>query len=359
MIFLQKKILCLSKLTIMRSYSLLVLCILIFPVLSKAQFGLGKVSDLEAVQSRKLLVIVEQPSAKVLKKLQKKNQQDKISQYNAFVDEYNADMKKITEKFWNFSKNGIEYKTFKEAEDLRKSGNKDYAVLYCISSEMKSFSSGFLEDDGLDWTWDMRDESKDRDYFDGFIVMKISTIEDFNRKPVYYNVLPDVYPTISSLVVGEFMLQQYMDIRLRKKRDNEDISSKEQLNEWVTKNNKNLKNKTLLIKQDYLSRNYDQSKIAQNYPYKFQIVSSETLDSAVYNRDPRYVYAIVLPGVNAGTYKNQVYYMQAVFDAETGELCAYSMPSMGGMMLGAEFGGKTVGHRDIDAKTLTDFVNPK
>ena len=337
---------------------LLPLTIIVLPLFCKAQFGLGKVSEIEALQARKLIVITEQPNDNVLKKLKKKNQSDKIALYDAAIDNYNADLKKVVEKFWTFSKNGFEYKTYAEADALRKSGNKDYAVLYCVSASMNHFNSGFSEGDGLNWTWDTKDESKDRDYFDGFAEMKVSTLEDLKDKPIFYAVLTDNFPTITSLANGIWTMQTYMDIRLRKKRDKEDVSAKDQMNEWVAKNNKSLKNKILLLRQDLLPKDYDNSKIAQNYPYKFEIVSSAWLDSLVYNKDPQYAYALVIPGVNGGERVNQVFYMQAVFNADNGEMCAYSMPSMGGMMLAGEFGTHNVGHKYIDSKTLKDFVNP-
>jgi len=343
----------------MRIYPLSLLCILFFPLFSKAQFGYGKVSEIEALQSRKLIVITEKYNDKVIKKLQKKNQSDKIALYQTAIDNYNAELKKVVEKFWTFSKNGIEYKTFAEADALRKSGNKDYAVLYCVSASMNHFSSGISEDDGLNWTWDTKDESKDRDYFAGFTEIKVSTLEDLKDKPISYAILTDNFPTITSLVNGISTLQTYMDIRLRKKKEKENISFKEQMNEWVAKNNQNLKNKILLVREDLLPKGYDNNKIAQNYPYKFEIVSSDRLDSSVYARDPQYAYALVIPAANGGERVNQVIYLQAVYDGDKGEMCAYSMPSMGGMMLAGEFGTHSIGHRYIDSKTLNDFTNPK
>jgi hypothetical protein len=344
----------------MRILTFTLLCtLLLFPVLSKAQFGYGKVSEIEALQSRKLIVIIEQPSDKVLKKLNKKNQPDKIALYDSAISNYNANMKRVVEKFWTFSKNGIEYKTFADADALRKSGNKDYAVLYCVSAEMSGFTSGFDESSRLDWTWDITDPSKDRDYFDEFAEMKVSTLEDLKSKPIFYVVLTDNFPTITSLVNGLCMMQNYMDLRLRKKVDKENISGKEQMNEWVAKNNKLLKSKTLLIRSDFLPKDYDKYKVAETYPYKFEIVSGSRLDSAVFNQDEKYVYAVVMPNVNGGERTNQVIYIQAIFNGGNGDMCAYSMPSMGGMMLAGEFGTHNVGHKYIDSKTLDDFINPK
>lgn len=339
--------------------SVLLFIIIILPILSTAQFGYGKVSEITALQSRKLIVLVEQQNARVLKKLQKKDQQDKISMYNTAIENYNANMKKVAEKFWTFSKNGIEYKTFQETDALRKSGSKDYAVLYCVSSAMSAFNSGFSEDDGLDWTWNIADQSKDRDYFDGFTEMKVSTLEDLKSKPIFYVVLPDIFPTTTSIVNGMFTLQTYMDIRLRSKKDNEDISSKKQMDEWVAANNKNLKNKILLIRQDLLPKDFDKAKVAETYSYPFEIVSSDKLDSVIFNQYSKYVYALVIPGINSGMRNNQVYYMQAIFGADNNEVYAYSMPSMGGMMLGGSFGARNIGHKYIDSKTLNEFINPK
>ena len=186
--------------------------------IDKGPIWLWESFEIEALQSRKLIVITEQYSDKVLKKLQKKNHSDKIALYEAAIDNYNANMKKIVEKFWTFSKNGVEYKTYAEANDLRKSDSKDYAVLYCVSAEMSAFSSGFDEGDGLNWTWDITDPSKDRDYFDGFAEMKVSDAGRPKDKPIFYVVLTDNFPTVTSLVNGMFTLQAYMDLRLEKEK---------------------------------------------------------------------------------------------------------------------------------------------
>src|SRR5574337_186902 len=95
------------------------LLLLLFPFSVSAQFGYGKISDIEGVQNRKLIVITESPNEKVIKKLNKKNHADKIPVYQHAIEEYNNNMKMIAEKFWWYSKNGIEYKTFKEADELR------------------------------------------------------------------------------------------------------------------------------------------------------------------------------------------------------------------------------------------------
>jgi len=333
------------------------LLLMLLPFLASAQFGYGKISEIEAAQSRKLIIILEEPNDKVLKKLEKKKKSDRVDMYKAAVAQYNSNMKMVADKFWKFSKSGIEYMTLKQAEALKKAGNKDYSVLYCVSSAMSNTSSGFNDGDGLNWTWDIQDQSKDNEYFEGFTEMKISTLEDLDKKPIFYVVLTDIFPTTTSLVNGISTLQTYMDTRLRSKRDKEDISALELMKQWVEKNNKELKNKTLLIREDLLAKGYDHNKVAETYPYKFEIVNSAKLDSVVYAQDSRYVYALVAPGVNSGTKSNQVWYMQTIVGADNNEFYAYVMPGMGGAMLNP-FGGH-IGHRYIDDKVLKEFVNQK
>lgn len=328
-----------------------------FPLFVSAQFGYGKVSEIEALQSRKLIVIVEEPKEKVIKKITRKKHEDKIPVYKAAIDGYNVKMKQVAEKFWTYSKNGIEYKTYKEVDELRKAKIKDYAILYCASSEMSDFHAGFEEESGLDWTWDTEDDSQDRDYFDGFTQMKVSLLEDLKGKPIMYAVLPDIFPTITSLVYSIQTLQTYMDIRIRQKKNDEDISPKEYINNSIKKNHPDLARKTLLIREDLISKKLDKNNIASIYPYKFEIVNKERLDSVVLHADNNYAYALIIPALNSGTSSNSVYYFQTILGADSGEMFAYSQPSIAAAAF--SFGMAGHGKKYIEEKNLQDFMKEK
>ncbi|HRH47479.1 MAG TPA: hypothetical protein PLP23_01935 [Panacibacter sp.] len=329
----------------------------IIPHFVSAQFGYGKVSEIEELKTRKLIVIIEEPKDKVIKKITKKKHEDKIPVYKAAINEYNAKMKQVAEKFWTFSKNGIEYKTYQEVDELRKAKNKDYAILYCLSGEMSDIHSGFDESSGLNWTWNTEDDAEDRDYFDGFTEMKVSLLEDMKSIPIMYTVLPDIFPTVTSLVLGMQTLQTYMDIRVRQKKDGEDISQREYMNNSIKKNNHDLAGKTLLIREDMLSKKLDKSKIADAYPYKFEIVNKEKLDSIVFNTNTNYIYAMVMPAVNSGTRTNSVYYFQAAIGAGNGEYYGLSMPNIAATIFSAGIAGH--GKKYVEEKNLQDFVKGK
>src|SRR5687768_4965099 len=105
-----------------------------------AQMGMGKVEEIEEVQKRKLIVMIEEPREKMLKKIAKKSKRGSVEDYKADLKTYNENVKAVVEKFWPYNKTGIQYKTFDEIKALAKSKNRDYAVLICVSAEPRSTS---------------------------------------------------------------------------------------------------------------------------------------------------------------------------------------------------------------------------
>jgi len=351
----------------MRIYFLSFILFVLFPSLVIGQFGYGKISEIDALKTRKLIVIVEEPQERVIKKLQRKKQIDKIEVYKKAINDYNSKMKAVVEKFWWFSKNGFEYKTFKEANELRKNKetDKEYAVLYCVTAAMytSAFSgnSGVVESSGLDWTADIEDQSKDRDFYDSYTQMKVSLLDDLNKvwKPIWYVALPDIFPTTTSLIFGMQNLQVYMDFRVRKKENKEDISAMGELKASVKKNHPNLNTKTLLLREDILAKGMDKDKIAAVYPYKFEIVNKERMDSIVFSSDDNYLYALVIPSIVANSRANEVIYIDEIFLASNNEVCAYSMPNMAAHVAELFAGVSRVGNgkKNIGEKNLKAFVS--
>ena len=87
----------------------------------RAQFGMGKPEDIEQVKKRGIIVIVEKPSERIIKKLTKKGKTTEMDAYKAAIAEYNSNMQAVAEKFWNFSSGKIEYKTI---DEVKKTANR-------------------------------------------------------------------------------------------------------------------------------------------------------------------------------------------------------------------------------------------
>jgi hypothetical protein len=103
----------------------------------RAQMGMGKIEEIESVQKRKLIVMIEEPREKMLKKIAKNPKRGSVEDYKADLKTFNENIKTVVEKFWPYNKAGIQYKTFDEIEALSKTKTKDYAVLVCVSSQAR------------------------------------------------------------------------------------------------------------------------------------------------------------------------------------------------------------------------------
>jgi hypothetical protein len=320
-----------------------------------AQMGMGKIEEIEEVKKRKLIVMIEEPREKMLKRIEKKAKRGSVEDYKADLKTYNENVKAVVEKFWPFNKTGIQYKTYDEIKVLSKSKNKDYAVLICVSAQPSRMSAGFIYSEGLYWVKDVKEDFEDRD--DAmFSVMAVNTIEDFGSKPVYYLPLFDVFPTKASLVYGLKGIEAYFDMRIQTKKNGaKQRDEVERLEEEMAKRAPQLKNKTLIIREEWLDEELTKENLKNYYPYPYQICTREFMDDVVMNQDGKYAYGVVLPYVISGSNRNSILYFQYVLDgADSQTMCAVR-PSSGGMMLAGGITGKA-GNRNFTIKNITKIV---
>ncbi len=325
----------------MKKINLMLLFIFIagFATHTMAQFGFGKVADLEEVKKRKLIVIVETPDQDLVKKLTKKGKTDAISQYQEALDLYNKEMKEVVEKFWTFSSNEIVYKTWQEVDKMKPSWMK-YAVIYCTTaSTLYEISDGFKNAKGLTWT-----PSGDKMTSNGITVFAVSLPE--KNRCIWFQDMPDIFPTKSDLVYGITSTNYYFNYRMMPSHQKGGLSEMEDM---IAENQPILKNRTLLLRQDNLDSKLTPDKIANAYPFKYRTVTSDEMDQYVVNADSNYAYAIIIPTFSS----HQVIYIQYVYDCKDGSTLGLARPSIGGMMLGGYIGQS--GHSVITEKTLKDF----
>lgn len=320
-----------------------------------AQMGIGKIEEIEEVQKRKLIVMIEEPREKMLKKIAKKAKRGSVEDYKADLKTYNENIKTVVEKFWPYNKTGIQYKTFDEIKALSKTKSKEYAVLICASVEPRSFSSGFNYAEGLYWVKDIKEDFEDRD--DAmFSAMAVNTIEDFTGNPVFYLPLFDVFPTKASLVYGIKGIEGYFKMRIETKKNgakNRDIMEKAE--EEMSKRAPTLTSKTLIIREEWLDKELTKENLKNFYPYPYEICTREFMDDVAMNQDPKYAYGVVLPYVISHSSSNSFLYFQYVIDAVDNQTICLVMPSTGSMMLATGVTGKA-GTRNFTMKTMTKIV---
>ena len=67
----------------MKKNLLIILLLTLFIKPVQAQFGMGKIEEIEAVQGRKLIVMIEEPRERMIKKLTKKPKRGSVEEYKA------------------------------------------------------------------------------------------------------------------------------------------------------------------------------------------------------------------------------------------------------------------------------------
>lgn len=320
-----------------------------------AQLGMGKIEEIEAVQARKLIVMIEEPREKMIKKIAKKPKRGSVEDYKADLVTYNENVKAVVEKFWPYNKSDIQYKTFDEIEALRKTKTEEYAVLACLSTEASSFSAGYNYSEGLHWVKDIKDDFEDRS--DGmFSVMLVNTIEDFGKKPVYFTPLFDVFPTKASLVYGIKTAENYFNVRIQTRKNGVKMrDEQERQEEEMSKRAPMLAEKTLLIRVEWLDKELNEAMIEKIYPFKYKICDRELMDEVAMNLDGNYAYGVVLPYVISGSRSNSVMYFQFVMDGADSQAMCVVRPSTGSMMLAGGLTGKA-GNRNFTIKVMEKIM---
>ncbi|MDJ1504839.1 hypothetical protein [Xanthocytophaga agilis] len=320
-----------------------------------AQMGMGKVEEIEEVMSRKLIVLIEEPREKMLKRIEKKPKRGSIEDYKKDLKIYNENVQAVVEKFWPYNKKDIQYMTFEEINALKKSKSTEYAVLACLSARASSFSAGYLYANGLYWVKDIKEDFEDRDD-DMFSVMLVNRIEDWGRVPVFSTTLFDVFPTKASMVYGLKTIDAYFTKRLNIKKNG--IKAKEEKERVLAEMKERapkVTEKTLLIREEWLDKELTAANFKTFYPYKYQICDRETMDNVVMNEDANYVYGVELPIVMSTSRSTFVVYTQYVMDGKDSQPIVFIKPNYGGMMLASSFTGKA-GTRNFTIKTLNKIV---
>jgi len=334
--------------------SLLMLLFVFAAHFASAQMGMGKPEEIEAVKSRKLIVMIEEPRERMLKKIAKKAKRGSVEDYKADLKTFNANMKEVVEKFWPYNKSGIQYKTFEELQELRKSGSEEYAVLVILSSEASNTRAGYNYAEGLYWVKDIKEDFEDRN--DGmFSTMIVNIIEDFGKKPVFYVPLYDVFPTKASIVYGIQSTENYFTARMNKANGSKARDERARMEQDMKDRAPKLAEKTLLIREEWLDKELNELNIKTFYPYKYKVCDRAFMDEAIMNKDSKYAYAVQLPMVMSTGSSNSVIYVQMVLDAQDSQAMALVKPSTGSMMLAGNVTGKA-GTRNFTIKTMQKIV---
>ncbi|HYV91166.1 MAG TPA: hypothetical protein VE978_05260 [Chitinophagales bacterium] len=316
-----------------------------------AQWGLGKVSELQEAKNRTLIVMLESESPGMLKKLEKEGNADLRPRYKQVLDEYNENIQQVAKSCWTFN-DKIEFKTADEIDKLRSEKNKSYVVLLCYT--MKNAAVTTMQNFGLDYS--ITDLLKPDDKKSGLgeiVIMKINLIEDINKEiPLYYVGLPNIFPKKADLQWGMETIHWYFNARLAN-------AKAKDIREMYQINSSKLAGMTLLIREKDLDEELKPAAIKKIYPYPYKVVNQETFDSIILNHSDGYAYVINSASMEQGG-GSVVRLNQYITHAKDGIPYALVKPSgssnFGAGMLSSYGISSSAGSNTIDERIFTEIV---
>ena len=271
----------------------------------QAQFGFGKIEDINALKERTLLVEMKEPSEKTLKKLRKKPKE--LQAYKQAVINYNDGLKKVFNKEWNMSKD-VEFVSLDRINEVSndKKLRKQYAYFKAfIRTKPLSSSMGSIP----------------------MYTYNVGLLE--NRKPIYTTLYSSFngFSEADAIIVTNLFENYFKNRVLLKTSD----KSRRQIKKEFKQKVKILKTKTLYIDKEFVTDRLIR-KIKDIYNYDYKLVDNQEMEKAIVNKTEDVVYVKSIPvsqtSQKSGALKvSKEIYMQYFFDADNGEIVTYSRPS--------------------------------
>lgn len=282
------------------------------------QFSITSQKDAALIKESKLLVVLEEPDPKTLKKLAK-NGQSEVDNYKLQIEGRNKALGEAAEGYWSFSS---EVKVLKESEvyDFL-DGNDGYVTLqYGEYLDYYRMTSPFTNTGKMaGWTRDSQTGLPTYLAPTRYSVLanEITTLEILDKKSLIKVYLPNLSPSKTDVVYG---LKEIQYILTYLSEGNKFIGILKQ----IKANNAELDKVTLLIDKDDVDEDLTEDLIKEIYPHPFMISDYETIEKAILEENPQYAYVTIVsvPGgkgnVNAHT----------ILGAKDGKIYRYLMPKV-------------------------------
>ncbi|HTB32962.1 MAG TPA: hypothetical protein VK808_13115 [Bacteroidia bacterium] len=317
--------------------------------ITKAQFGLINPADLDLFHDRTLVVIVEKPTDMINDKLAKKHHKDKQDAYKTAIDGFNKNFSDAIAQYWKVSGGEVQYKTLDEINDI--SDKKNYAVIFCRTESQADLNTSYQAKNGILWWPDFKEVAHDKDFTGKMTVMGIALLDRFAKAPLYQFAIPDVFPTKTDLDYAVNAANSYINYKVNHRKDN----PKKMDEEMIQENQPMLRDKTLLLRRDWLDKKLTKTEIDKYYPFPYMVAGRDTVDRLIDSADSKYAVAIVTPYDLAAAANGGVQYVQYAYNLEDGSILASSgvpdMPSDPKATASAANATKPL----ITKKTLLDF----
>ncbi len=296
---------------------------------SKAQFDYIKPDDMDQLHSRTLIVIVEKTTDQMTDKLKKKKKADKVAEYGKAIDAFNKNFGDAIGKYWKVSEGEVQYKTLDEANDIPLNEKKNYVVLFCRSAKQADLTTSYETTNGIVWWPDMKEVAHDRDLNDKMTVLGMAMLDKLNKTPFYQFAIPDLYPNKADMDYAINAASTYIMYRVNHRKDN----PKKLDEQMLVENQPTLRDKTLLIRREWLDKKLlaNKAELEKDYPFPYMIAGRDTIDRMIDSADAKYAVAMVVPNDLAAAPSGGLQYVQYVYNCEDGAILASSgiadMPS--------------------------------
>lgn len=289
----------------------------------QAQCGFGNLAKMRKLTQRELIVIVEPPSLKVIDLMKKKKKTEtQIKEYEAAVEDYNAAMRQAVEKYWQWDSSAT-FMSMNDADRLRKTQAKNYAVIYCtmISNFSIRGDEGGQNFQRLSYPENYRSVNAGREHWNTYTAMEIKLLEDLAKsEPVFRQNLPNIFPEKADLVLGVQVVRHYLlDSTLRPKPEPyewQDVLPAAEMDMHL---------KTLLLRKDWLAAGLNHDKIKEVYPYPFIIVDGSRFNDNALRGNPNLALLQIVPEVLSKRQKIVTNYLHAIIDSMTGLPLGFTM----------------------------------
>jgi hypothetical protein len=253
--------------------------------------------DLAILKNQSFIVVLKDEEASKLKKLA--NKPSELADYKAFITDYNTQIQELAPKIWHLSP-AVEFKHESELPALVKDKSYQHGMLQHDNFTVREHVSGGAARGPIVYSSASQT---------AFLLGIISNGTQRTIAPV--PIAPGVVHT-SDIILCLKTLQCQLQERANGK------NSLEQMAE----NGKRLRSKTLLLDETELNGKLSAAEIKQVYPFPFQLVPRETIETAVKDADARYACVQILPVSGNMT-------AQVIMDPTDGAMLAMSMGGMG------------------------------
>ncbi len=253
--------------------------------------GMGQQDDIQAIEDRKMIIMILGEDVKIVNKLKKSGDTLAIREYRNAINQLNHDFITVVDSLWSFH-NEFTFMIYDSVMTIPKEKKPEYAVMFFVryqvyieSGETKTKTSYDINWDDYLITNDVYSE-KNQSTVDFYTVFKVAKAEEFRRTPPVQVPMAHISPTRTDIAFGVSYASWYMK---QKMRGSDDAEMRMALDE----NCRELSKLTLVLNSDDVKQKLIDNPYEASYPYIFNVVPKEMYEQVISTKMPGYAYMIM------------------------------------------------------------------